>query len=181
MGRQAHSWRVWAEQLRHDAHARRALTTRLAGAPFAAFFWEHPPTRGDDLEGEYTDIVLDSPSLARVRADPEPFSGHFTAGSDVVRFSNLGRDARLIVPCPRPQGPGYPHLAAFVRTAPAAQVEALWIAVAEELQQWWAQTDGPVWLSTAGLGVHWLHIRLDSRPKYYRHRPFRQPPGTAGT
>ena len=30
----------------------------------------------------------------------------------------------------------------------------------------------PVWLSTAGLGVGWLHVRLDDRPKYYRHAPY---------
>jgi hypothetical protein len=30
----------------------------------------------------------------------------------------------------------------------------------------------PLWLSTAGMGVSWLHLRLDSRPKYYRHRSY---------
>ena len=34
----------------------------------------------------------------------------------------------------------------------------------------------PVWLSTAGGGVDWLHVRLDDRPKYYRHREWRQRP-----
>ena len=29
--------------------------------------------------------------------------------------------------------------------------------------------DMPLWVSTAGLGVSWLHVRLDARPKYYRH------------
>ena len=31
---------------------------------------------------------------------------------------------------------------------------------------------GPVWLSTSGEGVAWLHFRLDSDPKYYQYRPF---------
>jgi hypothetical protein len=30
----------------------------------------------------------------------------------------------------------------------------------------------PIWLSTAGMGVAWLHIRLDERPKYYSHKPY---------
>lgn len=30
----------------------------------------------------------------------------------------------------------------------------------------------PVWLSTAGAGVAWLHVRLDDRPKYYSYRPY---------
>jgi len=31
----------------------------------------------------------------------------------------------------------------------------------------------PVWLSTAGGGVSWLHVRLDDRPKYYHHAAYR--------
>jgi len=33
------------------------------------------------------------------------------------------------------------------------------------------------WLSTSGLGIAWLHVRLDERPKYYTHAPYRSPPG----
>ena len=33
--------------------------------------------------------------------------------------------------------------------------------------------DRPVWLSTAGMGIAWLHIRLDDRPKYYGYREYR--------
>ena len=36
--------------------------------------------------------------------------------------------------------------------------------------------DVPVWTSTSGLGVYWLHVRLDSRPKYYQHQPFKKWP-----
>lgn len=31
----------------------------------------------------------------------------------------------------------------------------------------------PVWISTSGLGVPWLHVRIDDRPKYYQHAPYR--------
>jgi uncharacterized protein DUF6940 len=29
------------------------------------------------------------------------------------------------------------------------------------------------WVSTAGMGVPWLHVRLDTRPTYYRHAAYR--------
>jgi hypothetical protein len=32
----------------------------------------------------------------------------------------------------------------------------------------------PVWLSTAGAGVAWLHVRLDDRPKYYGFDEYRE-------
>ncbi|MFO1021395.1 MAG: hypothetical protein U0903_11970 [Planctomycetales bacterium] len=34
----------------------------------------------------------------------------------------------------------------------------------------------PVWLSTAGAGVPWLHVHLDDQPKYYSHAPYRAVP-----
>ena len=34
-------------------------------------------------------------------------------------------------------------------------------------------SDRPLWLSTSGAGVAWLHVRLDDRPKYIQHAPYR--------
>ena len=28
------------------------------------------------------------------------------------------------------------------------------------------------WLSTSGLAVHYLHVRIDKRPKYYNHQEY---------
>ncbi|MEJ2577044.1 MAG: hypothetical protein P8106_10325, partial [Gammaproteobacteria bacterium] len=65
----------------------------------------------------------------------------------------------------------YPHLAVFLRNAPKDQVRALWLRTAEEMLR--HVGDRPTWLSTAGGGVAWLHVRLDRRPKYYSHTPYR--------
>ena len=32
-----------------------------------------------------------------------------------------------------------------------------------------------VWLNTAGLGVIWLHVRMDTRPKYYKTKKYKDP------
>jgi len=34
-------------------------------------------------------------------------------------------------------------------------------------------SETPLWASTSGAGVAWLHIRFDTRPKYYIHLPYR--------
>ena len=65
----------------------------------------------------------------------------------------------------------YSHLAAFVRTAPVAQIDELWKLVAMEYVKS-INSDHAVWLSTDGTGVPWLHVRLDSIPKYYSYGPF---------
>jgi hypothetical protein len=118
---------------------------------------------------------LDSPGLAR-KPDREAFAGYFgraAAEESVVSFPNLGKDAILVVPCPRGPVSAYGHLAAFVRTAPEPQKHALWELVGRVMQQHLGTA--PVWLSTAGAGVPWLHVRLDDQPKYYGYAPYRDP------
>jgi hypothetical protein len=98
--------------------------------------------------------------------DQTAFSEHFTR-EDVAGFWNLGRDAYLVVPA-HP----YPHLAVFARTAPMDIQHQFWRAVGEAVS---AQlSERPLWLSTSGLGIAWLHVRLDGKPKYYTHQPYRQ-------
>jgi hypothetical protein len=116
-------------------------------------------------------VLLDSPGLAR-RPDPEAFEEHFAkAEAGVAAFPNLGGDAIMVVPAPLAEPSAYGHLAAFVRLAPEAQRHALWQSVGGAM----ARRVGakPVWLSTAGAGVSWLHVRLDDRPKYYGFEPYK--------
>ncbi|MEZ6141002.1 MAG: hypothetical protein R3B84_10560 [Zavarzinella sp.] len=120
-------------------------------------------------------VLLDNPSLAR-QPDLTAFREHFSDGeADIVVFPNLGRNAILVVPCPVAEEFCYGHLAAFVRKAPKDQQDALWRVIANAMLQ--RINEVPVWLSTAGAGVSWLHVRLDDQPKYYGYAPYRQAPG----
>jgi hypothetical protein len=156
-----------------DAAFRTFFNHLLAEVPFSAFRWETPPLTHATLTSPFEFVVLDSPSLARP-PEPDAFAAHFNSSShaSVVEFSNLGRDAILIVPCPNGPSSAYGHLAAFVRQAPAFQQQALWQLVGEAVAR--RVSVKPVWLSTAGAGVAWLHVRLDDHPKYYGFAPYRQ-------
>lgn len=145
----------------------------LADTPFQAFFWEMPPLTQTMLVKEFECVFVDSPALAGVRPNAKAFSDYFKSagvGAAVAGFPSLGRDAYLVAPCPQGESKFYPHLAAFSRAAPATQQQAFWqytgVAVKERL------SDQPLWLSTSGLGVYWLHVRLDSIPKYYTYEPY---------
>ena len=155
-----------------DAAFRTFFTALLAAAPFTAFRWETPPLTTTTATRSFEFVLLNAPALAK-RPDIDAFAEHFrvTEPNGVVTFSNLGQDARLVVPCPGEPLAAYGHLAAFVRNAPTAQQHALWQLAGTTMQQQLNQQ--PVWLSTAGAGVAWLHVRLDDRPKYYGYAPYR--------
>lgn len=142
--------------------------------------------------------VVEDRYLAGFAKIPEPkyFSEYLSAcsasGSTPPAgcvFDNLGGDAQLVAPndwspasAPSKHSSCYGHLANFVRDAPDEQVSGMWKEVGDVLGQQLlpsvssASVDSsrPIWFSTAGTGVAYLHFRLDSRPKYYLYRPFKE-------
>jgi len=155
-----------------DARFRSWFNGLLADAPYTAFRWETPAVSVDTIESQpFEFVLLESPGLAS-RPDRNAFAEYFSrAQESVATFPNLGKDAILVVPCPVVEPSAYGHLAAFMRLAPENQRHALWQAVGEAMSRRVGRK--PVWLSTAGAGVSWLHVRLDDRPKYYGFAPYR--------
>ena len=143
----------------------------LAKTPFAAYFWETPPVTQATVARPFEFVLVDSSQLARVQAEPRAFASHFST-DPIVDFANLGGDAHLVVPCPQTPNEAYPHLAAFSRAAPLEQQHHFWQRVGTAVANHVGER--PLWVSTSGLGVYWLHVRLDSRPKYYTFRPYRE-------
>lgn len=158
------------EYWQQDEAFRTFFISLLSDTPFSAFRWETPAVTLDSLDRAFEFVVIDSPALAR-SPDEAAFSSYFTGSdTDVVVFQNLGGDATLVVPSPRGKHDSYGHLALFSRHASRAQNHALWRKVGQAMQR--RVGDRPVWLNTAGDGVPWLHVRLDSRPKYYHFDPY---------
>jgi len=146
----------------------------LRDSAFDAFFWENPPVTSSNIKQAYGFVLVDSPQLSTISADPSSFQDKFkslSAGQQVIAFENLGRDAELIVPCPIAAQNSYAHFASFMRNAPEDQKHDLFMSMANSLNK--RINDKPTWVSTSGLGVYWLHIRLDTRPKYYSYQAYR--------
>lgn len=152
---------------------------------FSAVFWEcHPVTLNSIDTTTVEFVLLDATSLASKEYDITAFQDQFgriehSKDNGVVSFFNLGKDALLVVPAPSEDGisrPGYPqymtHLAAFHEGASDIHIFNLWRTVGSAfLDVLESETDKnkKFWLSTSGLGVSWLHIRVDLRPKYYNY------------
>ncbi|MGC3972659.1 MAG: hypothetical protein QM775_36540 [Pirellulales bacterium] len=162
------------ESWRFDATFRLWFVELLKQAPYEAYRWETPGVTSAALGRPFEFVQLDSPGLA-ARPDRKAFAEHYAGAVDgIVTFANLSGDATLVVPAPPTAAASYGHLAAFLRNAQPSQSDALWQHVGEAMAR--RISEKPVWLSTAGAGVSWLHVRLDDRPKYYGHAAYRSSP-----
>lgn len=168
------TWRGFAQGLAEDPSFRSAFVEVLRSGPHEAVYWETPAASTFTADRPFEMVVLPSSTLGMRAASPLAFEEHLGEGEPTVRtFTNLGGDTWLVAPTEVGERDAYGHLMAFLRRAPAEQIDALWQQVGEQVLRWWAERVQPLWLSTAGDGVAWLHVRLDERPKYYGHEPYR--------
>ena len=172
-GHQA-TYRQVIDAWQRDHAFRSFFIEHLRGAPFEAYRWETPAVTAANVDQAFAFVLVNDRALAGLAADPSAFADKFGPHptEHAMTFPNLGGDALLVVPTPMTTASAYAHLAAFTRHAPEAQQHALWQAVGAALDQQLGAK--PVWVSTAGLGVPWLHVRLDARPKYYSYEPYRK-------
>lgn len=135
-------------------------------------FWECCPVSAETTDQPFECAVLDAQGqLCANKPSPNDFAEHLRRGRNAVAFPNLGHDAQLVAPVPLPDTPkaAYGHIAPFCAHAPEQQQLALWHTVSTELQSVLvSDPEETVWLSTDGRGVPWLHVRLDSSPKYIK-------------
>jgi hypothetical protein len=147
-------------------------TQILREVSFAAFFWENKSITKNNLQQVYEFVLVGTKAFDHKKSNSKPFHAYFLANKEVVSFANLGKNAQLVVPCPNTSNEVYTHLGLFIRNAPSAQVDLFWQQIGMEMEL--AINEQPLWLSTSGLGVYWLHARLDQRPKYYTHTPYKK-------
>lgn len=82
-----------------------------------------------------------------------------------VSFPNLNKDTMLVIPIPV-RGKNYATLRDFIDNAPETHQQEFWKHVAEVAKAFMKE-HGKVWISTHGLAVPYLHVRISTRPKYY--------------
>ncbi|MAO64307.1 MAG: hypothetical protein CL666_04855 [Balneola sp.] len=158
-------------ELKQSSDFRKRYNDFLAGCDYKAFFWENKPFTKPTMKEGYECNLVKSNLLANVDPDPQTFSSYFEPDSEVVSFPNLGGDAMLVAPCPVSDHSIYTQIGDFVRKAPESQILKFWKMVGEQMTKH-VGTE-PRWLSTSGLGVYWLHARIDSTPKYYQTEAYK--------
>lgn len=162
-----------------------------------AFFWECKPVSRIALSAtSFEYVLIPSTELEGVSGSSSDFEDFENCGSDrVISFYNIGKDAVLIAPCPGifAQFPDQRthkidelaagHLGAFIKHAPMELIHVFLKTVGNAMLERFKtiEDDGfhaiskdhkKLWLSTSGLGVKWVHVRIDSSPKYYNWEPY---------
>ncbi|MGI9329449.1 MAG: DUF6940 family protein [Gammaproteobacteria bacterium] len=161
---------------RRSEDFREQFLVLLRECQFPAFRWEMPPI-STATAGQNFEFILRNDPLLQRPADEATLADHFDregSPDGVANFDNLSGDAHLIAPTPRGELSAYSHLAAFIHHGPDWQQHAVLQCVGTLMRQ--RLSEEPIWLSTAGEGVAWLHIRLDTYPKYYTYRPYARLP-----
>lgn len=163
------SFRQFIDLLQGDNTFRSFFIELLSEVSFRAYHWETPPVTANTEDQVFEFVVTRSPGID-LPPSIGPFAQYFTGDNPVAVFDNLGGDAKLVAPAPTDPQKNYSHISAFTEQAPLEQQHAFWQRVGQATEA--ELSDQPLWLNTAGGGVSWLHVRLDSAPKYYRHRPY---------
>jgi len=154
------------------------------GTDFDAYYFECPPINRATQNRPFEFILKKSNSLDRP-SDKMAFRNHFKDPQCLsVQFLSTRKDSTLISPCPptdktKEDTRNYVHLATFMKNGPMNKKKDLLARSARALVDKMDTTIEPWWFSTAGNGVAWLHIRIDPRPKYYTHVPYKSLPSTA--
>lgn len=155
--------------LESDTSFQQFFIELLSDVPFNAYHWETPPVTKKADHQPFEFVATANPGID-IPPKPGPFRQYFQPYKNVAVFDNLGGDSTLIAPTPSNKNLNYSHIGVFTDQAPQEMQKKFWQTVARVTAD--HLSDRPIWFNTAGGGVAWLHIRLDSRPKYYLHHPY---------
>lgn len=102
-----------------------------------------------------------------MRASSRAYKQYLTNKKSPVAFSNPTGTCTLV--SPPDQGKNFAHIGLFYKNASQHEIRALWKKVATEIEKR-LKLKKVIYVSTHGLGVPWLHVRICDFPKYYHLR-----------
>ncbi len=82
-----------------------------------------------------------------------------------VYFNNLSKDTILVIPFPK-KYKNFSNLKNFIDQASTTHQKLFWKKVVKLIRNE-LKYNKFIWLSTHGLGVPYLHVRISNKPKYY--------------
>lgn len=126
-----------------------------------------------DFNSKFIEKFIESDELESIKQqDYTPFLENINlhtqvnlSNSNVISFENKSKDTLLIIPIPKPDK-NYLSIKDFIDNAPKQQQYEFWNYASEQILNL-KKKYGQIYVSTHGLGVHYFHLRLCTKPKYY--------------
>lgn len=140
----------------------------LISSNFNNFFWECNSVDLKNLKKKLFECYLIESKHNFGVANPSSFKEYLNTSHTIVSFYNLKKDCLLIVPNYNDNDckSNYLNIYKFIKFAPRSQIHSLFNQISIHINKE-IKKNNKIWLNTHGLGVPWLHIRLDFNPKYY--------------
>jgi hypothetical protein len=162
----------------HSKKFRKTFSKLLADVPFKAYMWKCVSL--DSVNKHFEFNVSNSKKLARISTKAGPyrkyFKDHKANTGSVISFISNSNDTFLVVPYGPRDSKKYKDLASFMRKGTDDQIDKLWKTFGKQVHRIYNtkypifnnnDKNRPLWLNTHGLGVYWLHLRIDIEPKNY--------------
>lgn len=136
-------------------------------------FWEHPRLNKSTVDQAYECVITQTDTFSGRTANFRPFAREMRPGERIGSFPNLSGEALLVVPNQSDEiSCNGRDLISFLRTAPEKLMHEFWARVGQETAAAIDAGSPFQFLSTHGLGVLWLHVRLEERGKYYSFKAY---------
>lgn len=129
------------------------------------FLWKTSPIRNGGNSFFKQECIRCN--LLNVKSDSSAFDKYIKRSKNkyATSFYNLSGDTLLVIPMPR-KNKNFSNLNEFMKNASPLHIKKFWEYVYSEIQKLLPK-EKELWVSTHGLGVPYLHLRISTKPKYY--------------
>lgn len=139
-------------------------------------FFECIPVSFKTLKTTFRFVIITTNLFKNIQPNSQPFQSYFNGKSLTTSFLGKSGDVLLVVPQPMNNVSEitYTHLYNFIKYGSPEYFKNVFAEciklLCETMQE---NKNTKYWLSTSGLGVSWLHFRIDTIPKYYNYEEYK--------
>lgn len=138
------------------------------------FYYETNPITKDEKE-IYKEKFIETDNFKEHKQNYSKFEEHINKVKNekyAISFYNLNKTTLLIIPLPK-KSKNFMTLKHFIDNASKLQQKKFWMKVSCEVRKM-LKNHKKIWVSTHGLGVPYFHLRIDTKPKYYLTKKFKE-------
>lgn len=163
-----------------------AITEIMETVEFDQVYFECPAmSHATSKENQFEFVLIDAPEIVKFvnsragQRSMDSFRDIFAGNTRgmALSFMNISKESWLVAPRKDPEREQrtYTHLKPFAEGANENEIVALWGELCRKLNELMEEDkQRSYYLSTNGLSVAWLHIRIDETPKYYNYQKYRE-------